>query len=404
MASVSTTVILGGGVGGIVTARRLREALPEPHRIIVVEQKPDFTVGAAKTWVMLGLADPEEVSHSLDHLKRKQIDVRRTGVQRIDVSSRIVSTTAGEIRADYLVIALGADLNMSLVPGLEKAAQTFYTVEGAVRLREKLRTFDGGEVVVLIPRVPFKCPPAPYEAAMLLHAYFQERGLGDRKRIQVRTVEKTPMATAGPEIGAYIKAELEKRNIGYHPLQKVERVDPARKTVLFQDGISVPYDLLIAIPPHEAPVAVRASGLTSQAGWVPVDPKTLELAAEHEAHRVYAIGDVASVVLPGRFEPDVPLALPKAGVFAESQGAVVAKAVACHVLGRESADRFDGKGFCYIETGKGLALRGDGSFFELPHPVMTPREPDASQYAAKKQWAANWAATYLQECSHSRYP
>ncbi len=395
MTSGSTSVILGGGFGGIVTARRLREALPEPHRVVLVEQKPDFAVGATKTWVMLGLVDPEEVSHSLDRLKRKRIDVRRTGVRRIDVLSRIVSTTGGEIRADYLVIALGADLNMSLVPGLEKAAQTFYTMEGAVRLREKLRTFDGGEVVVLIPRVPFKCPPGPYEAAMLLHAYFQGRGLGERTRINVHTVEKMPMATAGPEIGAYVKAELEKRAIGYHPLQKVESVDPARKTVLFQDRSSVPYDLLIAIPPHEAPVAARESGLTGQAGWVPVDPKTLELAAEHEAHRVYAIGDVASVALPGRFQPDAPLALPKAGVFAESQGAVVAKAIASHVLGRESADRFDGKGFCYIETGNGLALRGDGSFFELPHPVMTPREPDAVQYVAKKQWAADWIAAYL---------
>jgi sulfide:quinone oxidoreductase len=284
---------------------------------------------------------------------------------------------------------------MSLVPGLGKAAQTFYTMEGAVCLREKLRTFDGGEVVVLIPRVPFKCPPAPYEAAMLLHAYFQGRGLGERTRISVRTVEKMPMATAGPEIGAYIKAELEKRDIGYHPLQKVESVDPARKTVLFQDGTSVPYDLLIAIPPHEAPVAVQESGLTNQAGWVPVDPRTLELAAEHEAHRVYAIGDVASVTLPGRFDPDVPLALPKAGVFAESQAAVVAEAIASHTLGRESAGRFDGRGFCYIETGNNRALRGDGSFFELPHPVMTPREPDAAQCAAKKQWVTDWIATYL---------
>jgi len=203
------------------------------------------------------------------------------------------------------------------------------------------------------------------------------------------------MSTAGPEIGNYIKGELQKRGIGYHPLRKVERADPDRKVIMFENGSSVPYDLLIAIPPHEAPAAARASGLTSQIGWIPVDPKTLELAAAHEAHRVYAIGDVASVTLPGRFQPDTPLVLPKAGVFAESQASVVAKAISSHILGRESTDRFDGKGFCYIEIGNSRALRGDGSFFELPHPVMTPCEPDAAQYAAKKQWVADWIATYL---------
>jgi sulfide:quinone oxidoreductase len=378
-----------------VTTRRLREALPDSHHVLLIDKNPKFAIGATKTWVMLGQADPENVSYSLDRLIRKRIDVRRTEVRRIDVSSRSVSTAAGEIRADYLVIALGADLNMSLVPGLEKAAHTFYTMEGAVGLRERLRAFDGGDVVVLIPRTPFKCPPGPYEAAMLLHAYFQERGLGGRTRINVHTIEKLPMATAGPEIGDYVRGELERRGIGYHPLRKVERADPDRKIILFEDGSAVGYDLLIAIPPHEAPAAVRESGLTNQAGWIPVDPTTLELTAPHEARRVYAIGDVASVALPGRFQPDAPLVLPKAGVFAERQAAVVAGAIASHALGRESADRFDGKGFCYIETGGSRALRGDGSFFELPRPLMTPRDPDAGQYAAKKQWVTDWIATYL---------
>ncbi len=395
MSTGSTTVIVGGGFGGIVTARRLRERLPSAHEVRLVTKNRSFQIGATKTWVMLGRTEQHRVTRSLDSLRDLGIEVLYSEVERIDPDSRAIATTEGEIRADYLVVATGADLELGAVPGLEGSAETFYTRDGAVRLREILRRFDGGSLVILIPRIPFQCPPGPYEAAMLLQAEFRRRGIRDRTSIEVHTVEKAPMATAGPAIGKFIVERLGEQGIGFHPGRQVQEVDGARKRIRMADGTEVAYDLLIAVPPHVASRVARRSGLTNQAGWIPVDPRTLEIAGSPAPGRVFAIGDVSSVPLPGRFAPDVPLVLPKAGVFAEREGEVVAARIAAHVLGRDSTEAFDGKGYCYIEVDENRALRGDGSFFELPHPVMTSREPDTTQWEEKRAWAETWLAAHL---------
>jgi sulfide:quinone oxidoreductase len=393
--SGSTTVILGGGVGGIVLAKLLREALPAPHRIQLVERGSSFHLGTTKTWVMLGQSEPEDVIRPLDLLAKGGIELLRSEIHRIDPEKRTFETDGGTLRADYLVIALGADYAMGRVEGLEQAAHTFYTMEGALRLREALRGFEGGEVVLIIPRTPFKCPPGPYEGMMLLRAFFRRRGLEGKTRLRIVTVEKSPMATAGAAIGGQIQAALAERSIDFQPRKQTQRVDPAAKRIVLEDGGTIPYDLLLAIPPHEAPRAVRDSGLTGPSGWIPVEPQTLELVSTHDAGRVFAIGDVTALPLPGRHQPDAPLVLPKAGVFAERQAAVVAGRIAAHVLGREPAEAFDGKGYCYIEMDEASAMRGDGSFFEMPAPTMVAREPDAAQLAEKKSWVAKWMETYL---------
>ena len=138
------------------------------------------------------------------------------------------------------------------VPGLAQAAHTFYTVEGAQRLKLALDGFAGGEGVMLIPKAPFKCPPAPYEAAMLLHQAFEQRGIGGQVRLSIHTVEAAPMATAGPEMGQYIQAELAQRGIAVFPQRATARVDGAARQVVFDDGTQAPYDLLLAVPPPGA--------------------------------------------------------------------------------------------------------------------------------------------------------
>jgi sulfide:quinone oxidoreductase len=266
-------------------------------------------------------------------------------------------------------------------------------MEGAVRLREELNAFAGGSVVLLVPRAPFKCPPAPYEAMMLLRASFRRRGLDAKTHLSIVTVEKSPMATAGAAIGELVQAALKERKIDFLPGAQTRNVDPAAKRIVLEDGSTVPYDLLLAIPPHEAPRAVRDSGMTGPSGWIPVEPRTLALASG--AGRVFAIGDVTTLPLPGRHHPDNPLVLPKAGIFAEREAVVVAGRIAAHVLGKEPAEAFDGTGYCYIEMDEVSAMRGDGSFFAMPSPTMVASEPDAAQLAEKKAWVGKWMETYL---------
>ena len=385
------TLILGGGFGGIATANTLRRLLPAGHAITVIDQFPKFHVGAGKTWVKLGERKSAEISAERAVLLEPGVEFLQSEILQLDLPGRCVVTAAGPRRWDFLVIALGTALRPEIVPGLA-GAHTFYTVEGAERLRPVLADFAKGEIVLLIPKTPFKCPAAPYEAALLLQHFFAQRGRTGKVRLSVYTVEGAPMATGGPEMGAFVQEELSRQGIGFFPEKSVTRVDDQAHRVEFSDGTAVAYDLLICVPPHEAPAVVRVAQLTGPSGWIPVDPLTMEIKSAAGEGRVFAIGDVTAVSLPGRFKPDVGLSLPKAGVMAEAQGEVVAQRIAARASGGTPTATFGGKGFCYLETGGGTAVKADGSFFALPHPVMEKQPPSAGQFADKLAWVAQHLA------------
>ena len=384
--STTTTVILGGGFGGIAAANTLRALLSAEHEIVVIDDTARFHVGAGQTWVMLGERTFEQISQSRLALLAPGVRLVQAKVQGIDLVGRSVSWGSETLAWDHLVIALGAGLNPASVPGLAQAAHTFYTVEGAQRLKLALEGFGGGEVVMLIPKAPFKCPPAPYEAAMLLHQAFEQRGIGAKVRMSIHTVEAAPMATAGPEMGQYIQAELAQRGIAFFPQRATARVDDAARQVVFNDGTRAPYDLLIAVPPHEAPAVVREAQLTNPSGWIAVDPQTLQVKQPGGTTGVYAVGDVTVLSLPGRYKPEMALSLPKAGVFAQAQGRIAAHQIAASIAGRTCTEVFDGTGYCYLETGAQRAVKADGSFFDLPHPAMRKRPADEAQMRDKLEW------------------
>jgi sulfide:quinone oxidoreductase len=382
---------LGGGFGGIATANALRRLLPGQHAVTVIDQSARFHVGAGKPWIMLGERTAAEISAPRDVLLEPGVGFLREEILQLDLPGRRVTTTAGSWPWDFLVIALGSNLRQEAVQGLAQA-HTFYTVEGAEKLQPVLKVFSQGNIVLLIPKTPYKCPAAPYEGALLLQGFFARRGQSESVRISVYTVEGSPMATAGPEMGAFVRGELSARGIGFFPQKSVVRVDEGARCVEFSDGTAAAYDLLLCVPPHEVPAVVRAAGLAGPSGWIPVDPLTMEVKAAAGEGRVFAIGDVTSVSLPGRFKPDVGLVLPKAGTMAEAQGNVVAERIAALACGGTPTAIFDGKGFCYLETGGGCAAKGEGSFFDLPHPTMSKQPPSAEQHAGKLAWVAQHLA------------
>ena len=393
----TTTLILGGGFGGLAAAYTLRALIPLDHKIVMIDKTASFHVGATKTWVMLGEKSREKILRDRKSLIPGNVDFLEAEIEAVNPALGEVRTNKGNRKADFLIIALGADVNMSAVTDIPQHAHTFYTVEGAVRLEKALKAFNGGEIVILIPRTPFKCPPAPYEAAMLLQNSLAKRGLQESAKISICTVEPLPMPTAGPETGTFVRGLVEKQGIGFYPLRKMARIDGSNKRIFFEDGSTQGYDLLIVIPPHESPRVVRDAGLTNQSGWIPVNPKTMQVTVGESAIPVYAVGDITSVPLPGRFKPDVPLVLPKAGVFAASQGVVAAHQIARRILNKAIAEEFDGKGFCYIEVGDDRAVKGEGTFFALPNPMMVRREPDRGQFNDKIRWVEQWLAGSFSE-------
>jgi len=247
-------------------------------------------------------------------------------------------------------------------------------------LKDALSSFKGGSIRLVVSSTPFKCPAAPYEAAMLIDDYLRNKGLRDKSDIQVFTPEPLPMPVAGPDVGNAVVSMLNEKGIGFHNNTKVSSIDGSLKQVVFENGTREKYDMLIAIPPHTSPKVVRESGLADAAsGWIPVDPKNMQTKYDN----AYAIGDVAAIKLQSG------MMLPKAATFAFGQAEVVANNIASSILGTETKS-WDGFGECFIETGSGNAAYGSGSFYASPKPMINLQAPSKELRGRKDAWGSYW--------------
>jgi sulfide:quinone oxidoreductase len=372
-------LILGGGSGGLATAGRLKELLGDKVSVSVIDKRTFFVMGFSLLRVMTGEKTEQEVTVPKEKVNQKGIKFINTEVNEIDVKNGIVRTGQGEFAYDYLVIALGAELAPEKVPGFESAFH-MYTLEDAKKLRDALSSFRSGSVRLVVSSTPFKCPPAPYEAAMLIDDYLRSNGLRDKSDIQIFTPEPQPMPIAGPEVGNTVVSMLNEKGIGFHNNAKVSLIDGSSKQIVFENGTREKYDLLIAIPPHTSPKVVKESDdLADASGWISVDPKNMQ--TKHD--RVYAIGDVAAVKLPSG------MMLPKAATFAFGQAEIVASNIASSVLGTETRS-WDGFGECFIETGSGNAAYGSGSFYSSPKPLINLQIPSKELRERKEVWGNYW--------------
>lgn len=384
-----TVLVLGAGVGGVTVAMGLRRRLGENHRILLVDRSARHAFAPSFPWLIVGRREPAQVCRDLHALEGQGITFVEAEVRAVDPEARRAETSAGDLAGDVLVVALGAEPAPETVPGLAESAHGFYDLEGACRLRDAARDFPGGRVAVVIAGLPFKCPAAPYEAALLLQDSFLRRGLSGKVGVSVFTPEPLPMPTAGPALGRAVRAFLEERGIAFHPGRRLVAVEASGRRLVFEDGERAACDLLVAVPPHRAPAAVRRSALAGPNGWIPVDPGTLET----RFPGVYALGDAAAVALPGRFRPDAPLSLPKAGVFAHAQGEVVAANVADRLAGREPRARFDGAGACFVELGGNRAGFASGDFFAQPAPAVVMERPGRLWHLGKVLFERYWLAS-----------
>ncbi|HKZ50196.1 MAG TPA: FAD/NAD(P)-binding oxidoreductase [Dehalococcoidia bacterium] len=381
-----TVLVLGGGVGGWVAAQRLRRQLDGGHRIVLVDREEKQAFAHSFPWVMMGERRPDEVVRPLPALRRQGIEYHQADVQKIDTAGRKVLTTAGDFAFDYLIIALGAELNPKGIPGLAEAAHTYYDLEGAQRLRVTLRSFREGRIAIAIAGVPYKCPSAPHEGALLLDDHFRRYGLRGQVEIQVFTPEPQPMPSAGPVVGQSVLNMLTQQGITFQPNRKLVAVEG--RELVFEDGGPQPFDLLITVPPHRTPACIQESGLANASGYIPVDWKTM--ATQHEG--VYAVGDVTTIPLPGRYQSDRPLNLPKAGAFAHGQGEVVARNIAAEIRGAGRRREFDGMGVCFLATGGGRAGVAAARFYTEPAPVVEMKPPARQWHWGKLLFERYWMA------------
>lgn len=367
MAKIPHIVILGGGFGGLSAALEIRTRLSAAQaRVTVVDRKDWFMVGFAKLWIIRGTRTFEESTAPLENLSKKDIEFVKAEVLELDTIQKHVETSKGRLSYDYLIVAMGAHLAPNRIPGLAEYGFNLYDHDHLETIRKRLMGIKSGSVAIVISSMPYKCPPAPFEAAMLIDSLLNE--IGSRKSISIDVYGPGPITlpAAGPEISGRVLDMIRQRDIqfyGSHKLVSVKESD-----IIFEDATKK-FDVLLVVPPHVVPPVV--SVLTDSEPFIKIDRF-----GRTRLHNVYAVGDITT--LPGGKGP-----VPKAGVFAEGEGAVVARDIIAKITDGDGPEPYDGKGGCFIESGQSTASIIQVDAFK---PSTTLSEPTQSNLEAKLQF------------------
>ncbi|MHB9011945.1 MAG: NAD(P)/FAD-dependent oxidoreductase [Ignavibacteriaceae bacterium] len=382
-------VILGGGIGGIVTANHLAKLLPPEIEIVLIEKNKVHSFAASYLWLMVNKRKPQQITSQIRDLVNKRVNILFEEVKQLDVENKIITTEKSKINFDYLVIALGADLDKTHLDKQQYGIHNFFTLEGSAKLSEALQNFNGGNVSIVVSSLPYKCPGAPYESAMLI-ADFLNKKLKNNFSVNLYTPEPQPLPVAGPELGNSVKEILTNKGIGFYPQNQMTSINYNERKVELASGNSINYDLLVLIPPHKASKVISNSVLVDESGWIPVDKDTLQTRFPN----IFAIGDVTSITIPGRWHPDKPMKLPKAGVFAHSQALTVSEIIAAKILGKESKEIFCADGFCMLEAGEDIAGFAYGDFYAAPHPDVKLKRLGKIWHLGKVLFEKWWLSPY----------
>lgn len=344
-------LILGAGFGGLELSTSLSEALGTSIDITLIDKSDGFVFGFSKLDLLFGRQSETMIRNPYSAFAKPGVRLLRETITAIDADAKRVTTDKGVHEADILVIALGADYDVSSTPGVVLGVNEFYSVPGAAHLAKVLPDFRGGDVVVGVCGAPYKCPPAPAECALMMHDYVKARGLQGITRITLVNPLPSPVPPS-PDTSKAILAAFDDRGITFIPNTRVTAVNG--KTVVLDNGSALPCDLFLGVPKNRAADVVVAAGL-SENGWVPVDPYTLQT----RIPGVYAVGDLANT------------GVPKAGVYAEGAARAVAANIISQLRDEPQTARNPGAGSCYIEFGANLIGRVDVDFLSGPKPFGT---------------------------------
>lgn len=343
-------LILGAGFGGLEAATLLSERLDDRYEITMIDQNDSFFIGFSKFELMFGRKNEQEIKYSYKDLKAEKVNFVKSVINEIDVDNKVVHIPSKSFSYDYLILALGADLNHKAIPGfVESGGYEFYSLEGAKKLNPVINAFEGGSVIISIFSKPYKCPPAPYEGALQLHDFFEQKGIREKVTIKMIIPASMPLPVS-KDVSGQIESLLEERNIELIKSTKITKIDDTGKKAVAEDGTSFDYDLFIGVPVHTPPKVIKESKLGEQ-GFILSSKDNLSTQFEG----VYAIGDVAKI-------PVGKGAVPKAGVFAED----AARTVVADILLKEGLEnnpkKFEAKGACYFEFGGGRVAKINVNF------------------------------------------
>jgi sulfide:quinone oxidoreductase len=376
----SEVLILGGGVGGTIVANLVAKKSSGKAHVTVVDATGIHVYQPGFLYVAVGKEQPSALQRAETSLLRDDVSLVVDRAARVDTVARKVQLESGRtLPYDQLLLATGSRTVMDEVPGA-KEAYDFYTMDGAVRLFEALKQFEGGPIVIGVAGIPYKCPPAPVEFVFLLDDYLRARGI--REKTQIKLLSPLNRAFTIEATSKLVQPILAERGIELTGFFNVESVDPIAKTVSSLEGETMDYDLLVLVPPHRGQKVIEDSALGDERGWVPVDKNTLK---HMQFENIWAIGDTTNIPIS------------KSGSVAHYEASVVADAIMASVKGEATPKHtYDGKVMCFLETGQGQATTIQ---FDYDHPPVSPTP------ARRWHWAkALFNKTYWHTVPQGRLP
>jgi sulfide:quinone oxidoreductase len=349
-------------------------------------------MGLVNLWILSGTRTLEESKIALNRLENKGIRFLNDKVTGIDVGSKTVTIGRSQnlkLEYDYLVVALGTEYAVEEVNGfLENGGFNLYDADHVPKLREKILTLKKGRIAICVTSIPYKCPPAPYEASLLINDILVKNGTRDSIYIDIYTPTPMSLPVAGAKVSQDVVNLLNSNHINFHPLHKIKTVLDKEK-IEFENGNTVNYDLLIGIPPHKVPAVLRNSGLLKQGqNWINVNKFSLKTDYEN----VFAIGDANEIKV------NENMVIPKAGVFAEAQAKVVSQQIVDDIENNRnklSSPKFDGKGFCFMEVGDKKAGYIATDFYNEDGPVTLLEPPSKESYEKKLDFERSKISEWL---------
>ena len=383
MLSIKPTniLILGGGFGGLTAANELRQNLPMDVKITIIDKKDYFMMGLVKLWILNGTREFEFSKKPLQPITKKGIDFINEEIIKIDPEKKFVTTKSREISYDYLIIALGVELAPEQINGLYEHGLVLYEIIDIPKIREAIKKIKSGKIAMAIMGMPYKCPPAPYEAALLIHSMLKDLGTSNSVQIDFYSPAPITLPAAGPQVSEELLQLLKSKNINFHSLHKTVSVE--KNTLLFESSLTN-FDLLIAVPPHKVPTVIIDSGFTEKGKFILVD-RTCKTNFEN----VYAIGDVNQIMVTDK------IPVPKAGIFAEGEGITVARNIISKIRNEQEKAIFDGKGGCFVEMGKGIAGYLEVDMFATPNPITLLKQPNEQNFKDKEKFEKDRLAKWL---------
>ena len=383
MAKVKQVLILGGGFGGLTSANLIRKGLQQEEcQITVIDKHQYFMMGLVNLWILSGSRILEHSWVALNKLEAKGINFLNDEITSIDHSENAITTKMNnnKHRYDYLIVALGSELAPKRIEGFEdndECCFNVYDTQQIPSLRQRILALKSGRVVVCIADIPYKCPPAPYEISLLINNILIKNGTRESSGLSMYVPTPISLPAAGVKVSQDVVNLLNDNHIKFYPTHKLKRVLD-KKTIEFENGNKVSYDLLILVPPHQVPQVIKNSGLLENADqrWINVDRFTLRT----KYNNVFAIGDVTEIRV------DNAITVPKAGIFAEGQAKAVSQQIINEIKnsnGDKELTRFDGRGFCFMEVGDKKAGYIDVDLYNEAGPT-TKLEPPSYEFYQKK--------------------